>query len=315
MERRVSECCEYDRRPEPLAVVGKQKRRWDGSGPVIAGAVLRLLLVVVRLLLMISLGFLPFTTTLLLTKASVASTMSSNQLLRRLARSVQSALQRPYSTTGRHTAQAHHHSTPRRGRVSRIALPATLGLATYAAGSVYPPETISLLFPRPAPPPPDADSLQAIEEQRVLEEKLQTLPLVQTLRASPDRDEWYETRPYAALPQIRRNNHLTAGTLHGAGKLGLVPWAWARKDESAAIIILHAGRALCGHDGIVHGGLLATLADEALGRQAIINLPDKIGVTAKLEINYKKPTKADQVCTVFIDIEYLLAHRSSKPSS
>jgi acyl-coenzyme A thioesterase PaaI-like protein len=31
-------------------------------------------------------------------------------------------------------------------------------------------------------------------------------------------------------------------------------------------VVLHLGRALCGHDGIVHGGLLATVFDESLAR-------------------------------------------------
>lgn len=31
-------------------------------------------------------------------------------------------------------------------------------------------------------------------------------------------------------------------------------------------VVLHLGRALCGHDGIVHGGLLATVFDETLAR-------------------------------------------------
>ena len=30
--------------------------------------------------------------------------------------------------------------------------------------------------------------------------------------------------------------------------------------------------------------------------QAILNLPDKVGVTARLSLNYKAPTIADQVC-------------------
>lgn len=28
--------------------------------------------------------------------------------------------------------------------------------------------------------------------------------------------------------------------------------------------VVHLGKALCGHDGIIHGGLLATLLDEVL---------------------------------------------------
>jgi acyl-coenzyme A thioesterase PaaI-like protein len=50
--------------------------------------------------------------------------------------------------------------------------------------------------------------------------------------------------------------------------------------------------------GIVHGGLLATLLDEALARTAINNLPDKIGVTANLSLNYRAPTKADQFIVI-----------------
>lgn len=53
-----------------------------------------------------------------------------------------------------------------------------------------------------------------------------------------------------------------------------------------------------GHDGIIHGGLLATILDEALARTAFMNLPSKIGVTANLDINYKLPTKADQFIVV-----------------
>jgi hypothetical protein len=40
----------------------------------------------------------------------------------------------------------------------------------------------------------------------------------------------------------------------------------AKKDESESYAFLHLGRGLCGHDGIIHGGLLATLLDESLGR-------------------------------------------------
>jgi acyl-coenzyme A thioesterase PaaI-like protein len=35
--------------------------------------------------------------------------------------------------------------------------------------------------------------------------------------------------------------------------------------------IVHMGRALCGHDGIIHGGLIATVFDETLARN--VRLP------------------------------------------
>jgi hypothetical protein len=99
-----------------------------------------------------------------------------------------------------------------------------------------------------------------------LEAKLQTLPQLQKLRESPDTNDWYETRPYLNFPEERRVNSLTAGTLRGPGKLGCIPLIRAKKDESESMVFLHVGRSLCGHDGIVHGGLLATLLDESLGR-------------------------------------------------
>jgi len=61
---------------------------------------------------------------------------------------------------------------------------------------------------------------------------------------------------------------------------------------------VHVGRGLCGHDGNVHGGLLATLMDESLGRQAIVNLPERVAVTVNLNIDYKAPTKADQFIVI-----------------
>ena len=62
-------------------------------------------------------------------------------------------------------------------------------------------------------------------------------------------------------------NSLTGGALHGPGKLALPPLVRAKWDNSEALVFVHVGSALCGHEGIVHGGALATLLDETLGRQ------------------------------------------------
>lgn len=47
---------------------------------------------------------------------------------------------------------------------------------------------------------------------------------------------------------------------------------------------------LSGHEGIVHGGLLATLLDELTCRLAFQNFRSKRGVTANLNVAYRKPT-------------------------
>ncbi|CAI5758073.1 unnamed protein product [Candida verbasci] len=65
-------------------------------------------------------------------------------------------------------------------------------------------------------------------------------------------------------------------------------------DENYSITFFHLGQLLTGHKGIIHGGLLATLLDELTCRLAFINFKNGKGVTANLNINYKKPTFANQ---------------------
>ncbi|KAG1736118.1 HotDog domain-containing protein [Suillus paluster] len=183
-----------------------------------------------------------------------------------------------------------------------LALGGSVAVTGYTLGALYPHRHITFISPRPAPGPPDPESPQSIAYTAALEQSLQTLPLLTSLRAKPDADEWYETRPYVNYAEQFRVNSLTAGALRGPGKLALPPLVRARRDESEAVVIVHVGRGLCGHDGIIHGGLLATILDESLARTAIINLPDKIGVTANLSINYRAPTFADQFIVVRISL-------------
>ncbi|KAA1477383.1 Thioesterase/thiol ester dehydrase-isomerase [Dentipellis sp. KUC8613] len=189
-------------------------------------------------------------------------------------------------------------------------------VATYTVGALYPPTPLTYISPRIAPPPPDPTHPAAQAYVADLEAELQRLPILRKHRArgttvtdedasrnegdaeqrvqDEDKNAWYETRPYLSLPPENAANSLTAGALRGPGRLALPPLVRARADETESWIFIHVGRGLCGHEGIVHGGLLATLLDEGLARTAIMNLPDKVGVTANLSINYKAPTRADQ---------------------
>lgn len=99
-----------------------------------------------------------------------------------------------------------------------------------------------------------------------LEEQLQSLPALRRLRAAPDAENWYEIRPYLHIPEDWRVKTLTAGSLHGPGKLAVSPLLRVKNDETESVGILHLGRHLCGHDGIVHGGMIAVAFDEFLGR-------------------------------------------------
>ena len=145
-------------------------------------------------------------------------------------------------------------------------------LASFVAailGAINPSTSLSILFPHVSPTPPsysDSDSPEYLEYTAILEKKLQTLPALNALRNRDDADEWYETRPYQFYPEERRMCSLTAGALRGPGKLALLPLMRVRKDESESYVFLHLGRLLCGHEGIIHGGLLATILDESLWR-------------------------------------------------
>ncbi|KAF8137284.1 HotDog domain-containing protein [Boletus edulis] len=193
---------------------------------------------------------------------------------------------------------------PRPGILRTFLLVGTVSLGAYTAGALFPHPYLTFIAPRPAPgPPSNPDSPDSLAYTADLERTLQSLPLLQSLRAAPDANSWYEVRPYKHFPEERRVNNLSAGALRGPGKLALMPVVRARWDETESVAILHVGRGLCGHDGIVHGGLLATLLDETLARTAINNLPDKIGVTAKLSISYKAPTFADQFIVIKVRLE------------
>lgn len=171
--------------------------------------------------------------------------------------------QRPFSSS----AFSYFLGSLRAGRALRtFSLAATLGSTAYTVGAFYPPSLATYVTPRPAPPPLDPNLPESQAYIAALEEQLQNLPILLKHRAAEDREAWYETRPYKSFPEERRANNLTAGALRGPGLLALPPLVRARRDESEGFILVHVGRGLCGHDGIVHGGLLATLLDEGLAR-------------------------------------------------
>lgn len=72
------------------------------------------------------------------------------------------------------------------------------------------------------------------------------------------------------------------------------PVMFYNKTYTELTSVLHLGKNICGHDGIIHGGLAATILDEALAYIAFPALPNNIGFTANLNINYKRPIMSDQ---------------------
>ncbi|KAL1927369.1 hypothetical protein VTP01DRAFT_3998 [Rhizomucor pusillus] len=117
------------------------------------------------------------------------------------------------------------------------------------------------------------------------------LAAVKAARESPD---YFEIEAYGHLRGAAKLQSLTASTLRGVGKIVVPPVLFYNKDRTEVVAAVHLGTDLCGHAGIVHGGMLATLLDEILACVAMPALPNNIGFTANLNIDYRKPVKADQ---------------------
>jgi acyl-coenzyme A thioesterase PaaI-like protein len=62
--------------------------------------------------------------------------------------------------------------------------------------------------------------------------------------------------------------------------------------------VLHIGRDVCGQHEFVHDGLLTTIVDESLARCCFPALPNRIGVTANLNIDFLKQIPADSYLLV-----------------
>ncbi|RKO99963.1 hypothetical protein CXG81DRAFT_4813, partial [Caulochytrium protostelioides] len=112
---------------------------------------------------------------------------------------------------------------------------------------------------------------------------------VQRLRADP---AWTASDPYAWLVHGRRERNFSTGTLLGARRMGLTPLLFHNAETGAFVCVVHVGDRLCGHDGVLHGGVLATLCDEMTARAAMSRLT--IAVTANLNINYRRMVTANQ---------------------
>ncbi|KAG0663381.1 hypothetical protein C6P46_002720 [Rhodotorula mucilaginosa] len=183
------------------------------------------------------------------------------------------------------------------------------------------PRIVSLVFPLPTNHPPPRESPEHRAHTKEIERDLMQLEVVKQLQAetvpapaptssgedqtptatkegtpAPLVKKYTVSRPYAATPPGPHS--LSAYTLRGPGKFAVPPLVFTTQDKRESVLILHVGDGLCGHEGVVHGGLLATVLDEALGRTALLNLPTNIGVTATLSLKYKKPTFANQFLVI-----------------
>ncbi|RQM06838.1 hypothetical protein DH86_00003888 [Scytalidium sp. 3C] len=130
------------------------------------------------------------------------------------------------------------------------------------------------------------------ERSATLEDRINNAPLVKKLRADPMQKE---SRPHSSYSTSTEWRNLVANTLIGPGMIEIAPFVWTQKEENTLTMVFPVGNNMCGHPGIIHGGFSASIFDEALARCAFPVLPSKVGATANLQIDYKKPVMANQI--------------------
>lgn len=142
-------------------------------------------------------------------------------------------------------------------------------------------------------PPTDEETLSMYSPEddvaKGIEDYINSHPVVRELRT---RSDFSESRPHMKIPASQRSHNLTGGTLMGPGRVVVPPFNWNEKGGKSMVSISYVGPDLCGHPGIIHGGFLATILDEGLARCCFAALPNKIGMTANLNINYRAPAPA-----------------------
>jgi acyl-coenzyme A thioesterase PaaI-like protein len=145
-------------------------------------------------------------------------------------------------------------------------------------------------------PPTDEETLSlfvpATDDIAAIEREMLSHPLAQQLLADP---KYIASRPHLKIPEALRSQNLTGGTLLGGDKIAVPPLQFHTSDGSSFVSLQYLGPALCGHPGIIHGGIVATLLDEGTARCCFPALPNKVGVTASLKIDYKNPTFSGQI--------------------
>lgn len=86
------------------------------------------------------------------------------------------------------------------------------------------------------------------------------------------------------------------GTLNGDH--GIARYEVYQKGDAQEIAcIVHIGEKLCGHPGIVHGGIISAIFDNTFG-WLFLTLKEKPAFTANLNINFRKPVYANTSAVV-----------------
>ncbi|KAJ5177196.1 uncharacterized protein N7482_003073 [Penicillium canariense] len=135
---------------------------------------------------------------------------------------------------------------------------------------------------------------EAFEEAAALANPIDKLihehPVAIHLRSTPG---YTESRPHLKVAESFRAHNFMTGALAGPRKISVAPYVFSKENGKSMVMIMHLGDDICGYPGTVHNGLLAALFDEGLARCCFAALPNKVGVTANLNIDHHQLLKAN----------------------
>ncbi len=74
-------------------------------------------------------------------------------------------------------------------------------------------------------------------------------------------------------------------------------------DDGAVFTTLVVPDHFQSYPGVAHGGIIATVLDEAMGRAAMVTDSNRFLMTVKMEIRYRHPVPTEQPVTVIAQLE------------
>ncbi|ETV87650.1 hypothetical protein H257_01150 [Aphanomyces astaci] len=154
-------------------------------------------------------------------------------------------------------------------------------------------------IPKCAPTQKDAqnDSAQALERLSIADLPSKVVHLAQDASVTNLRDLLFRTVPAEQLEGHYIHSLNIAGKFQGFEVYG-------HPNKSGTTSVIHFGDKLCGHPGIVHGGCISTVFDELFG-WTMMWTSGKLGFTANLSVNFRKPLPAEIFGIVFTDFDKL----------
>ncbi|KAG5363228.1 UPF0644 protein [Yarrowia sp. B02] len=132
---------------------------------------------------------------------------------------------------------------------------------------------------------------------RECEEQMRKLPIVKALLKD---SRFRLVRGWEGMDKTMQEHSLTGSTetMNRVGYITIPPYIFINDTDMEAVTVMHLGHHVAGYPYTVHGGVIATILDEALARAAFLAFPSRTGVTANLKITYKAPVRTDQFVTV-----------------